>query len=568
MRTFLSLIKNKKINNFDLKIDLKKLLIACIIIGLLLRVVSTFTISAANDAGYYIIRARNVADGNGFYYPFGDPTFSDNLDPVHTATLAKQPFSVYLALFYSAFGSSYIVSQIASILLSFVALLVVYFCTKDIFSKDNALIVLAIFSLDFILIFFAAGIYAENLVFIFFTVALWGMLKSINDEKYIPITLLFVSLFLITKIYLLYIYLPLIFVFYLWLYSFRKKEILRNIWFFLSLVVVAIFAILSYLYERSISDPSPGGLGFSIFFETPIAKILLPIIVGFVFSLIYVTVYIIFFFKSIRISLHEWKDPSNNICLLVIFGLILFTVYMITYIHISFDGPLISRDRLRYLQLAILPIAWLAIKNYNYDLNSKIKFDLRKPFTRILRFLKSREGIFGLLFLIIGLFFLRQIFFLLFLVFSYISLIFISAEHKIFVFFVMLLIVSINTSTGISYSYNKELGMDMNERLNEGDIVAFDSVTFFGVNGENGIDRYILAPYVEGDYILVDYSPNTTVDYIISAEPDNEYNNYTLIKKYYSEDRRGIISVAVETILSPGQSSKVAIYVLWERDEN
>jgi hypothetical protein len=97
--------------------------------------------------------------------------------------------------------------------------------------------------------------------------------------------------------------------------------------------------------------------------------------------------------------------------------------------------------------------------------------------------------------------------------------------------------------------------MDMNERLNEGDIVAFDSVTFFGVNGENGIDRYILAPYVEGDYILVDYSPNTTVDYIISAEPDNEYNNYTLIKKYYSEDRRGIISVAVETILSPGQSS-------------
>jgi hypothetical protein len=125
-------------------------------------------------------------------------------------------------------------------------------------------------------------------------------------------------------------------------------------------------------------------------------------------------------------------------------------------------------------------------------------------------------------------------------------------------------VVSLDSATGVSYGYKREVGLDLNEMVEDGDTIAFDAVLYNESDWQGRIERYTLAPYVEADYILVDYTPNTTADYILSANLERQYDNYTIAKRYYSYDRRGILSIAAEMILYPEWRAQV-VYILWER---
>jgi hypothetical protein len=556
-----------KLGTLDLKVDLRKVLIAIIIIGIILRVVAFFVIAAGDDAGYYVMRGKSVADGKGFYNPFGDSTRSPDLEPTHSSTLSKTPYSVYLAAYYYLFDSSYLVSKIATVILSCIALFVVYYCSKDLFDKDKALIIMAVFSLDGILILWGARIQAEDLVFLLFTLTLWSLLKSVKDQRYIPVSIILISIFLLSKVYVWYIYLPCIVTLYLWLYSFRKRAIFKDLWFYLSIVAVVLFMTLNYLYESSITDPTPSGGGMSAFLETPIEKVLIAFLIMFVFCLVYVTALCLFFLKPIKTSIYQWKNPLNNICLLAILGLMLFTSFIITHMHIAYGQDLIWKCRLKYLQLTILPIVWLAVRNHDYNIHKRIKFNIKKPFKRLVSTLKSREGIFGLIILGIGLLLTRRFFLLTILIFSYVSLVFRSPEYKLLIFGIMLLVISLDSATGVWCSYKKEVGLDLNERMEDGDTIAFDAVLYNESDWHGRIERYSLAPYLESDYVLIDYAPNTTADYILSVNLERQYDNYTIVKKYYNYDRRGILSIAVETLLQPEWKAQV-VYILWERADD
>jgi hypothetical protein len=135
----------------------------------------------------------------------------------------------------------------------------------------------------------------------------------------------------------------------------------------------------------------------------------------------------------------------------------------------------------------------------------------------------------------------------------------------------MLLIVNLNDNTGISYSHNRELGEDMNNIMEDGDVIMLDGIDYVKAHNSSQIDRYILAPYVTKNYRIINFDSNEAPDYIITQNPDAEFENYKILKTYYGHDRRGVFTQIYNYLyhmfIDQNERDRVPAYIVWERDE-
>lgn len=252
------------------------------------------------------------------------------------------------------------------------------------------------------------------------------------------------------------------------------------------------------------------------------------------------------------------------------FGIPFAMAYQDYIYHIYTNTP---KEGLRTIFYVTLPLLWLSIPNIKFHLNEKLhlkelKSNLKNP-NELLKDHKSLILVTGAI--VSAILFMPHKWLLFPLGIGIVSFLFKPLKWKIAILCLMLFIVNLNDNTGIAYSYNRELGEDMNNIIENGDVIMLDGIDYVKANNNSRIDRYILAPYVTKNYRIINFDSNNIPDYIITQNPDAAFKNYTILKTYYSHDKRGIFTQTYNFLyhvfIDPNERDRVPVYIVWERDE-
>lgn len=152
-------------------------------LGIALRILVHLWQSPAVDAYSYAAMAHSFRTTGAFTMPWGD------VDTFHTDPVPSNHYPplypMYLAGFYTLFGTTLAATDAASTVASLAALAVAYACTRDLYGPRKALVAAAALAASPLLVQGTAQDYSENLVLLFFTATLWAILRSLERPWFI-----------------------------------------------------------------------------------------------------------------------------------------------------------------------------------------------------------------------------------------------------------------------------------------------------------------------------------------------------------------------------------------------
>lgn len=178
---------------------LDALLVLAIVVGVIFRVATVWTLPPRFDATAYMALGHSLAQGDGLAGPWG--RFDDAFSSTTEATNLGPVYPLYLAVFYATFDFSVVVTQAAGLLLAVLVLLLAFVATRDLFGRRPALVTCAVLATHPVLIVFPGMEWSDNFPVLLAVLALWSLIKGIRSIKvaYFLVAGLAVALFALTK---------------------------------------------------------------------------------------------------------------------------------------------------------------------------------------------------------------------------------------------------------------------------------------------------------------------------------------------------------------------------------
>jgi 4-amino-4-deoxy-L-arabinose transferase-like glycosyltransferase len=345
-------------------------------IGMGLRgVVSAEWILGGCDGRVYHLLAKSWISGNGFY-----------LDDLHVQLACRAitpgPSNHYSpgmpiieGLFLWALGDSNLAVVLPVFLLSWGAVLVVWWTTRDLYGEPAGLLVAGAVSIEWSGIYFATWMgYAENLVLIGVVLTLWAVLRALRDERFMILAGLFASVGYLAKASIGWFFLIAGLGGVIWRTWFRGWQVLRSRWYISAAILFAIpVALWSARNLATFWDGSlPGLLGawqtsqviatyVANAFADPFGLLLglvgkLPILV------IGLGLPFVPLLPSIRDRWRHWRE-EEPLGLLMTAGLVFALGWFFAAVTWLNEGSnLVWPDPLRYVAPAQVPLLWLIVR--------------------------------------------------------------------------------------------------------------------------------------------------------------------------------------------------------------
>jgi 4-amino-4-deoxy-L-arabinose transferase-like glycosyltransferase len=158
------------------------ILIMVIILGIILRIITFWTLPPLGDGTYYIAVGHSFAKTGEFMAPWGGDFGTGNSTNLEYSRISPV-YPLYLAAFYFIFGYSIEITQIAAFILALITLLIIYLTTRNLFNHQKGLIVIAVLSVTWPFIYFPGMEYGDNMVLLFFVLTLWAFMKGLKDSR-------------------------------------------------------------------------------------------------------------------------------------------------------------------------------------------------------------------------------------------------------------------------------------------------------------------------------------------------------------------------------------------------
>ncbi len=564
-----------KSTNRRFAITAKHVILIIIILGIAFRIGSLINRDVGFDANYFLTMGQALTKHGEFYLPWGDPS---NLNGVPSYSHHVSPlYPTLFGLFYFTFGESYIVPKVASLIISLLTLVVIFWTTRDLFGRERALVVSAIFAIDYELIIETGKLYSENLTMLFFALTIWAIIKGVKDDKYITLAGLFAGLAYLARASLGYFFIIAGVGGFLWRFYYMRWGVFKNKWYMLAIVIflgmVGGWGLRNLYHFGWPNWETSTAIQNTIInaFSQPVEYLVLILLLVPFFILILLT-YGAYWLPELKGTLRRIKDEQIS-------GLWL-AVFLIPFIALFISGalsldetqkgvPLFWRDRMRYILYAFIPLVWLAVRKVDFQLDRSIGDSVREfgvSYQHIkIRFneiLQNRLWITSILILIVaGVTSLIIVggWLAAFLVVAASALVFRSPRKRLAIFLAVLLVFSIEAGTAEVKFAAPSAGADISNMLGPNEVVAVDGTTWH--------QFYFLYPFVhDPETHILPYDGNTTPDYIASYQVSASYTGYTAIGYYYDNTRGGLISETFATIIgSTTQESKLSI-VLWKHN--
>ncbi len=542
------------ISNLKEALTLNRILIIIIVIGIVFRIVTFWTLPPMYDGNVYTSVGYNIANTGEVMVPWGGDYGTGNTTNLgYTKTTPVYPS--YLAFFYVVFGYSIDITQIAGTILGIITLLIIYLTTKDLFGHQKGLIVTAIMSVTWPLITYPGMEWGDNMVVLFFVLTLWSFLKGLKDSRYMILVGLFGGVLFLTKVHGVHFIfiLALVVGFFLWRYLFMRKEVFKdkNYYFgaLIFLLITGAWLFRNYMrFSGSIQGTSSGAAPLSLSME-----LLLMFILKFLFLIILAAVCALYWLPELRATLSKVKKENYN-ALWVFAGGFFLLIWLVTSLMGGvkiYDRNVVFRlNHIRYIVPIYIPLLWLVIKDREWSHQGKniryfsreILVEIRKWLSRLIR--EKKTLLYVMAVAMIGIIVLIEIEFFIgiAILFAAPTLSIISVRKRLAIMLLVFFIASVNAATTIKAPPHIEAAKDLQVMLKSGDTLMIDDEW-------QGADKYNLYPYLaEYDIRVMKYDESINATYIFSYKNRN-YTGYELIEEYYWEGELGIIIKVRDKIL-------------------
>ena len=167
--------------------------LGAVALGVLLFLAAPFFMDLGYDANAYVATGHGFARSGELVLQWGDVLTFAPSPPGHSHHFPPA-YPVYLGLVFVAFGYGLVQAKLAAVAMSLAALGVMYLCTRDLYGARRALLATAFLALAPWLLWVTGMGFSENLALLLFTLTMWGILRSLQDERYIVLAGAFAGL--------------------------------------------------------------------------------------------------------------------------------------------------------------------------------------------------------------------------------------------------------------------------------------------------------------------------------------------------------------------------------------
>ena len=215
--------------------------------GLLLRTLPllrfpTMPLQTCDGRAYHAL-GLSLAQGKGFYLddPYTIVACGGNAELLGQNHHFAPGMAFVEGFFIFLLGDGFLALLLPLLLLSWAAVFVTWWTTRNLFGADAALLVAAAVSLEWTGILFGTWFgYSENLVVITFVLTLWAVLKGLRDERFLVFAGLFAGIGYLAKAGIGWFFLIAGVAGFLWRVAFRGWGVLRSRWYWAAIAVFAI----------------------------------------------------------------------------------------------------------------------------------------------------------------------------------------------------------------------------------------------------------------------------------------------------------------------------------------
>jgi 4-amino-4-deoxy-L-arabinose transferase-like glycosyltransferase len=574
-------LKIGKASNLKEVFTFNRILIMIIAIGIILRVVTFWTLPPMHDGNAYIAVGHSLSNTGEVVAPWGGDLGSGNSSNLEYTRISPI-YPAYLAFFYTTFGYSIEITQIAGIIFAVITLLIIYLTTKDLFGHRKGLIVTAIISVTWPLIIYPGMEWADNVVLLFFTLTLWSFLKGLKDSRYMILFGLFAAILFLTKIHSVHyiIIIAPIVGFFIWRFLYIGWDVLRDRNYYIG-GAIFILITLGWQIRNYVRFAGTSQGGSFIYTSADLSiELLLMFVLKFLFLILLSALCFIFWFRELRETISKIKKEEYNILWVFTGGyflMIWFITSLMGGVNIGDTNIVFRLNHHRYITPIYISILWLVVKdtkwshqgrNINY-FGKEIIHETRKWLMRSFRDKKTLAFI--IIVALVGILALIRIEFYIgvVLIISAPTLALQSVRKKLAVMLLAFSIASVNGATFIKSPPQIEAAKDLDAILIDGDSIMVDGEEWFVP------DKYSLYPYLtEHDIRVMEYDENLNGTYIITYE-DRNYTGYELIGRYYWDGELGIVDKARNKVLglffsryaddAPSTNERIPSAWLWKK---
>ena len=531
-----------------MRIRLRTILLCAVALGVVLRILAAFQGEPDFDSSHDVAMANTFASGNEFLLPYGsfyqtraDPNgLTWIFEPVPSQHFAPM-WPVLLATGYGIVGFSLAATMASSLIVSVLAISIAFLITRDLMGSEKAWVVAAAVSLDFLLIQMTAVARSENLLVITYMATIWAILRGLKDDRYMVLAGLLAGVSYLTKSSVGYLFLLAGSLGFLWRFYYMRSGVFRNRYYLaaiaLFLTVVGAWGlrnILAFGWPHWETSPyANAALAYAVarpleFFPLMGVKAVL--------YLLYCATVAFFFAPQIIRATRHWKDEDANAHLLAIGLPILFgIIFAAAFAIVEPWEPLWWEDNLRYVNIAIVPMLWFALRRERLPLEWQPRLG-RPVVPQLLRSLwKSLPVRIPLLLAAAFAFF--AIDHMVGIVLAIGALILPkSPEIKpaaVVCFVLALGLASVNSATSIHRSAEYNAGRFLAELTEDGDVVAL----------AGSVNPYFLYPYLADRHVRFVQWNASESDFLLSTEPGN-YSGYGLIAVFNGTRSPGFVDSA------------------------
>lgn len=355
---------------------LLKLAYAAIALGVLARILMPFVADLYQDGATYAVMGESWAESRQFIMPHGDvgttnatPTPSQHYPP---------GYATYLGVLFSVFGEGLWQAKAAALLASLAAVAVVYFATRDLYGPLAAAMAAGLVALEPHLVWVTGTGFSENLTVVFFAATAWAAVKSLKDDRYVLLVAFFGALVYLTRIsragvgyFLLFAGVAALG----WGLYHKRRAFFRSPWYVGAIgVFLAVFLLWAW---RNVQTVAAGDWSYvnplrTLILEDPLGAYR-AILGKLPMFLLFLAFYVAFFLPDLRRSLQRREKETVLLWLVaaVVFllGLVMSGLYWLTD-----QGPVWWLDNHRYVIVALVPLAWLFLRDLVPDRAAVVKF--------------------------------------------------------------------------------------------------------------------------------------------------------------------------------------------------
>lgn len=223
---------------------LERIGLAALAAGVVLRVMAPFFMDFRADGDTYTAMGHAWALKREFLMPYGDVSTWSPTGPMYSNHYPPS-YPFYLGLVFSVFGFGLWQAKWAAVAMGIAALVAVYACTRDLYGKLPAALLAGLIALEPHFIWAVGTGFSENMVLLFFTLTMWAIMRSLENDRFILLAGLFAALAYLTRSSVGYFFVIAGLGGFLWRFYYRRWKLFTNVWY---MGAIAIFVTIAGLW--------------------------------------------------------------------------------------------------------------------------------------------------------------------------------------------------------------------------------------------------------------------------------------------------------------------------------